>query len=70
MHVFTPDLFLPLDADAVVLVTLCGDHDIGLIQHKHLDLFGVNELQFCAPIQHGSGCADYDLLLQLAAALH
>lgn len=54
----------------MVLVTLRGDHDIGLVQHKHFDLLGVNELQFSAPVQHGSRCADNDLLLQLDAALH
>lgn len=40
----------PLDANALVLMTLCGYHDISLIQHKHSDLLWVDELQLCAPV--------------------
>uniref|UniRef100_A0A8C1V875 Uncharacterized protein n=1 Tax=Cyprinus carpio TaxID=7962 RepID=A0A8C1V875_CYPCA len=60
----------PLNADALVLVSLCGDHHIGLVQNKHFDLFGVDELQLNAPVQNRPRCADDDLLLDLNATLH
>uniref|UniRef100_A0A3Q3KNQ1 Uncharacterized protein n=1 Tax=Monopterus albus TaxID=43700 RepID=A0A3Q3KNQ1_MONAL len=56
---------LPLDADTLVLVSLCGDHDISLIQNKHFDLLGLYELEFTAPVQHGTRCANNNLFLQL-----
>uniref|UniRef100_A0A8C3DHB9 Uncharacterized protein n=1 Tax=Corvus moneduloides TaxID=1196302 RepID=A0A8C3DHB9_CORMO len=61
---------VPLDADALVLVALGRDHHIRLIQHKHLDLLGIDEFQFGTPVQHGAGCADYDLLRDLLPPLH
>uniref|UniRef100_A0AAY4D9C5 Uncharacterized protein n=1 Tax=Denticeps clupeoides TaxID=299321 RepID=A0AAY4D9C5_9TELE len=54
----------PLDADALVLVTLCGNHDVGLVQHKHLDLLGVDEPEFRAPVQHCTRRADHNLFLE------
>lgn len=60
----------PLNADALVLVSLCGDHDISLVQNKHFDLFRVDELQLDAPVQNCPRCADDDLLLDLNATLH
>uniref|UniRef100_A0A8C4ZW28 Uncharacterized protein n=1 Tax=Gadus morhua TaxID=8049 RepID=A0A8C4ZW28_GADMO len=60
----------PLDADALVLVALRGDHDVRLVQHKHLDHLGVDELKLDAPVQHGPRGADDDLLLELHAPLH
>uniref|UniRef100_A0A8C6XZG8 Uncharacterized protein n=1 Tax=Naja naja TaxID=35670 RepID=A0A8C6XZG8_NAJNA len=62
-----PLLPSPLDADALVLVPLGGDHDIGLIQNKHPDLFGVNELELGTPVQDGARCADDDLFGDLLA---
>uniref|UniRef100_A0A8D2M6L7 Uncharacterized protein n=1 Tax=Zonotrichia albicollis TaxID=44394 RepID=A0A8D2M6L7_ZONAL len=56
---------VPLNADALVLVALGGDHHICLIQHKHLDLLGIDEFQFGTPVQHGAGRADDDLLRDL-----
>uniref|UniRef100_A0A8C1ET61 Uncharacterized protein n=1 Tax=Cyprinus carpio carpio TaxID=630221 RepID=A0A8C1ET61_CYPCA len=55
----------PLNADALVLVSLCGDHHISLVQNKHFDLFRVNELQLNTPVQNRPRCADDDLLLDL-----
>uniref|UniRef100_A0A803VJI8 Uncharacterized protein n=1 Tax=Ficedula albicollis TaxID=59894 RepID=A0A803VJI8_FICAL len=60
----------PLNADTLVLVALGGNHHICLIQHKHLDLLGIDELQFGAPVQHGARCADDDLLRDLLPSLH
>lgn len=34
----------PLNADALILMSLCGDHDISLVQNENFDLFGVDEL--------------------------
>uniref|UniRef100_A0A8D2P2B5 Uncharacterized protein n=1 Tax=Zosterops lateralis melanops TaxID=1220523 RepID=A0A8D2P2B5_ZOSLA len=61
---------VPLNADALVLVALGGNHHISLIQHKHLDLLGIYEFQFGTPVQHGAGCADDDLLRDLLPSLH
>uniref|UniRef100_A0A672G5A9 Uncharacterized protein n=1 Tax=Salarias fasciatus TaxID=181472 RepID=A0A672G5A9_SALFA len=57
----------PLDADALVLVALRGDHDVGLVQHKHFDLLGVYELEFTAPVQHGARSADNYLLTLISS---
>uniref|UniRef100_A0A3Q2QBT9 Uncharacterized protein n=1 Tax=Fundulus heteroclitus TaxID=8078 RepID=A0A3Q2QBT9_FUNHE len=46
---------LPLDPDALVLVSLRGDHDVGFVQHKHSDLLGIYKLEFTAPVQHCAG---------------
>lgn len=62
--------FLPLDADALVLVALCCDHDISLVKHKYHYLLGVYEFEFTAPVQHGTWCANNNLFLQLHAPLH
>uniref|UniRef100_A0A8C5HRX8 Uncharacterized protein n=1 Tax=Gouania willdenowi TaxID=441366 RepID=A0A8C5HRX8_GOUWI len=55
----------PLNANTLVLVTLCGNHDVSFIQDKHLDLLGVYEPKFTAPVQHSTRCANDDLLLHL-----
>uniref|UniRef100_A0A8D2PZT2 Uncharacterized protein n=1 Tax=Varanus komodoensis TaxID=61221 RepID=A0A8D2PZT2_VARKO len=57
----------PLDADALVLVSLGGDHDICLIQDKDSDLLGVNELELGAPVQDRAWRANDDLLGNLLA---
>lgn len=41
---------LPLDADTLILVALSSYHHISLIQNKHLDLLGVNELELGTPV--------------------
>uniref|UniRef100_A0A672NVK7 Uncharacterized protein n=1 Tax=Sinocyclocheilus grahami TaxID=75366 RepID=A0A672NVK7_SINGR len=46
---------VPLDTNALVLMALCGDHDISFIQDEHLDLPGVDEFKLLAPIQNSSG---------------
>ncbi|MFT7812897.1 hypothetical protein AGIG_G18398 [Arapaima gigas] len=61
---------LPLDAYALVLVALCGNHDISLVQDKHLDLLGVDELELYAPVQHCARSADDNLFLDLHPSLH
>ena len=63
-------LGLPLNTDALVLVTLCGDHDIGLVQHKHSDLFGVKDLQLEGPVEDGPRRSDHNLFLNHGAARH
>uniref|UniRef100_A0A665USK7 Uncharacterized protein n=1 Tax=Echeneis naucrates TaxID=173247 RepID=A0A665USK7_ECHNA len=42
----------PMDTNTLVPMTLCGDHHIRLVQHKHCDLLGVNELVLGAPVQN------------------
>lgn len=60
----------PLDTDALVLVALHGDHDVGLVQDKHLNLLGVDHLFFGQPVGHGAGGADHDLLLDFTSSRH
>uniref|UniRef100_A0A673JWE2 Uncharacterized protein n=1 Tax=Sinocyclocheilus rhinocerous TaxID=307959 RepID=A0A673JWE2_9TELE len=45
---------VPLDTNALVLMALCGDHDISFIQDEHLDLPGVDEFKLLAPIQNSA----------------
>lgn len=60
----------PVDSNALVPVALGGDHHISLIQHKHSDLFGVNELVLGAPVVDCARCTNDNLLLQLGSSLH
>lgn len=62
--------FLPLDADALILVALSSYHHISLIQNKHLDLLGVDELELGAPVQNSSRGADDNLLTYLLTSFH
>uniref|UniRef100_A0A8C8ZNG9 Uncharacterized protein n=1 Tax=Prolemur simus TaxID=1328070 RepID=A0A8C8ZNG9_PROSS len=61
---------LPLDADALILVALSSYHHVGLIQNKHLDLLGVDELELGAPVQHGPRGADDNLLTDFLTPFH
>uniref|UniRef100_A0A668VBF9 Uncharacterized protein n=1 Tax=Oreochromis aureus TaxID=47969 RepID=A0A668VBF9_OREAU len=54
----------PVDSNALVPVALGGDHHISLIQHKHSDLFGVNELVLGAPVVDCARCTNDNLLLE------
>uniref|UniRef100_A0A672MD04 Uncharacterized protein n=1 Tax=Sinocyclocheilus grahami TaxID=75366 RepID=A0A672MD04_SINGR len=45
---------VPLDTNALVLMALCGDHDISFIQDEHLDLPGLDEFKLLAPIQNST----------------
>uniref|UniRef100_A0A8C2CZZ6 Uncharacterized protein n=1 Tax=Cyprinus carpio TaxID=7962 RepID=A0A8C2CZZ6_CYPCA len=60
----------PLNADALVLVSLCGDHHIGLVQNKHFDLFGVDELQLNAPVQNRPSICQFDFWIKFAHLLN
>uniref|UniRef100_A0A5F9CHS6 Uncharacterized protein n=1 Tax=Oryctolagus cuniculus TaxID=9986 RepID=A0A5F9CHS6_RABIT len=62
--------FLPLDADALILVALSGYHHVSLVQNKHLDLLGVNELEFGAPVQDSPWGANDNLLTDLLPSFH
>lgn len=59
-----------MDTYALVPMTLCGDHHISLIQHKHSNLLGVDELVLGAPVEDRAWCSYDNLLLQLDASLH
>uniref|UniRef100_A0A3Q3F4K7 Uncharacterized protein n=1 Tax=Labrus bergylta TaxID=56723 RepID=A0A3Q3F4K7_9LABR len=59
----------PVDANALVPVTLCRNHHICLVQHKHCDLLWVNELVFGAPVEDRAWCSNDNLLLQLDASI-
>lgn len=58
-----------MDANTLVPMSLCGDHHISLIQHKHSNLLGVNELVLGAPVEDCAWCSNDNLLLQLLASL-
>ena len=62
--------FLPLYEDALVLVAVSCYHHVSLVQNKHLDLLGVNELQLGAPVQDGPGGANDNLLTDLLTSVH
>uniref|UniRef100_A0A3B5Q0N3 Uncharacterized protein n=1 Tax=Xiphophorus maculatus TaxID=8083 RepID=A0A3B5Q0N3_XIPMA len=55
----------PVDPDALVPMTLHGDHHISFIQHKHCDLLWVNKLVLGAPVKDGAWGSNDNLLLQL-----
>uniref|UniRef100_A0A3B3ZTA6 Uncharacterized protein n=1 Tax=Periophthalmus magnuspinnatus TaxID=409849 RepID=A0A3B3ZTA6_9GOBI len=44
----------PYRAYALVLVALCGDHHVSLVQHKHRNLHWVDHSVFGAPIEQHS----------------
>lgn len=60
----------PVDADALVPVTLGGNHHVGLVEHEHGDLLRVDEFVFGAPVQDCAWSSNHNLLLQLHASLH
>lgn len=60
----------PMDTYALVPMTLCGDHHISLIQHKHANLLGVDVPVLGAPVKDCAWCSNDNLLLQLGASLH
>lgn len=56
--------FLLVDADALILMALGCNHNIGFIQHKHTDPFDVKHTELGAPIEHFSWCANDDMVIQ------
>uniref|UniRef100_A0A3Q2HI84 Uncharacterized protein n=1 Tax=Equus caballus TaxID=9796 RepID=A0A3Q2HI84_HORSE len=62
--------FLPLDADALILVALSSYHHVSLIQNEHFDLLGVNELELGAPVQNGPRGANDNVLTDLLTSFH
>ena len=62
--------FLPLDADALILVALSSYHHVSLIQNKHLDLLGVNELELGAPVQNSPRGANDNVLTDFLTSFH
>lgn len=59
-----------MDTYALVPMTLRGDHHVGLVQHKHSDLLGVDELVLGAPVKDCAWCSNDNLFLQLDTSLH
>lgn len=59
-----------MDAYALVAVSLRGDHDIRLVQDKHGDLLGVDEMVLGAPVKDRAWRSDHNLLLQWDASFH
>lgn len=62
--------YTPLDADALVLVTLCCDHDVCLVQYKHVNFLRVDESELLTPVQDRTRGTDHNLLLELHPSLH
>lgn len=58
-----------MDPDALVPMALRGDHHVGLVQHKHADLLGIDDLKFGAPVEDCARRSNDDLLLQLDSSL-
>uniref|UniRef100_A0A3B4A9Y3 Uncharacterized protein n=1 Tax=Periophthalmus magnuspinnatus TaxID=409849 RepID=A0A3B4A9Y3_9GOBI len=44
--------FSPLDSYALVLMALCGDHDVGLVQHKNAYFLWLDEFELGTPVEH------------------
>lgn len=59
-----------VNANALILMSLCIDHDIGFIQHEHRDFFDVKHTEFRAPIQNFSRCANDDVVIQFGITVH
>lgn len=59
-----------MDTNALVPMTLCANHHISLIQHKHCNLLGVNGLELGAPVEDCAWCSNDNLLLHLDTSLH
>lgn len=59
-----------MDPDALVPMALCGNHHIGLIQHEHGYLFGVDELVFDTPVEDCAWCSNDNVFFQLDTTLH
>ena len=59
-----------MDADALILMALSSYHHVSLIQNKHLDLLGVNELELGTPVQNSSRGANDNLLTDLLTSFH
>ena len=62
--------FLPLDADALVLVALSSYHHVSLIQNKHLDLLRVDELELGAPVQNSPRGANDNVFTDLLTSFY
>uniref|UniRef100_A0A3B5BEN6 Uncharacterized protein n=1 Tax=Stegastes partitus TaxID=144197 RepID=A0A3B5BEN6_9TELE len=54
-----------LSASALVLMTLCGNHHISLVQNKQSNLLGVNELVLDAPVKDCARRSNDNVGLQL-----
>lgn len=59
-----------MDTDALVLMTLCRNHHISLIQHKHRNLLGVDDLKLGTQVQDCAWRSNDNLLLQFFPSLH
>lgn len=59
-----------MDAYALVPVSLGGDHYIRLVQDKHSDLLGVDELVLGAPVKDCARRSDHNLFLQWDTFVH
>ena len=55
--------------DGLVLVPLCGNHDVGFIQHKQDNLAGVQCSPLQDPVKHCPRCAHHNLLADLLSSL-
>ena len=59
-----------MNANALVLVALDGDHHVRLVQHKHVDLLEVKEVELdVGPVEDLARRADDDVFCELGATL-
>lgn len=54
-----------VDANALILVTLCCYHDVGFIQYENADLSDVENTEFAAPVQHFARRTDDYVIVEL-----
>ena len=51
-------------------MALSGYHHVSLVQNKHLDLLGVDELELGAPVQNGPRGANDNVLTDFLTSFH
>lgn len=56
--------------NALILMTLLGNHDVGFVEHKAFDLGRIDASIFDEPVEHLSRRSDHNLLLDLRSACH
>lgn len=55
-----------MNPNALILMTLRGNHDISFIQHEHLYFAQIKNLEFETPIQNFPRCPDYYVVRKTA----
>lgn len=52
------EIDLLVNANALILVALRGNHHVGLVQHEDRDFLHINHLELDHPVEYLAGCSD------------